>query len=195
MTAYPVWPCPAAVRGVTTTNRTASCTAVFWTPDVDGILPKGPYPPCISPPCLRMADRALLAGYPRCIWSKQDMECGARRSKAAGCHIIAYLSRLHWIFPGAPLKVSGSLENIQGSLHSPVVGNGLEQEHVSQHVGKTQFVNCYKAKAKRCGATVQYKAAYAAWIRMVHWSTLLWSMFYVLLLTHMRQHMVFIKVL
>ena len=28
--------------------------------DCDGILPKGPYPPC-----LRMADRALLAGYPR----------------------------------------------------------------------------------------------------------------------------------
>ena len=27
---------------------------------IDGILPKGPYPPCI-----RMADRALLAGYPR----------------------------------------------------------------------------------------------------------------------------------
>ena len=30
---------------------------------VGGILPKGPYPPC-----LRMADRALLAGYPRCVW-------------------------------------------------------------------------------------------------------------------------------
>ena len=29
-------------------------------PDIDGILPKGPYPPC-----LRMADRAPLAGYPR----------------------------------------------------------------------------------------------------------------------------------
>ena len=28
---------------------------------VEGILPKGPYPPC-----LRMADRAPLAGYPRC---------------------------------------------------------------------------------------------------------------------------------
>ena len=28
--------------------------------DIEGILPKGPYPPC-----LRMADRALLAGYPR----------------------------------------------------------------------------------------------------------------------------------
>ena len=29
---------------------------------VDGILPKGPYPPC-----LRMADRALLAGYPQSV--------------------------------------------------------------------------------------------------------------------------------
>ena len=31
-------------------------------PSIEGILPKGPYPPC-----LRMADRALLAGYPRII--------------------------------------------------------------------------------------------------------------------------------
>ena len=30
--------------------------------DIDDILPKGPYPPC-----LRMADNALLAGYPRFI--------------------------------------------------------------------------------------------------------------------------------
>ena len=30
-------------------------------PNIDGILPKGTYPPC-----LRMADRALLAGYPMC---------------------------------------------------------------------------------------------------------------------------------
>ena len=28
--------------------------------DIDGILPKGPYPPC-----LRMEGRALLVGYPR----------------------------------------------------------------------------------------------------------------------------------
>ena len=28
-------------------------------PHIDGILPKGPYPPCLG-----MADRALLAGYP-----------------------------------------------------------------------------------------------------------------------------------
>ena len=33
----------------------ASCN-----PYIEGMLPKGPYPPC-----LRMADRALLAGYPR----------------------------------------------------------------------------------------------------------------------------------
>ena len=31
--------------------------------DIYGILPKGPYPPC-----LRMADRALLAGYPRYVY-------------------------------------------------------------------------------------------------------------------------------
>ena len=29
---------------------------------VDGILPKGPYPPCLC-----MADRAFFAGYPRCM--------------------------------------------------------------------------------------------------------------------------------
>ena len=32
--------------------------------NIEGILPKGPYPPC-----LRMADRALLAGYPRIVLS------------------------------------------------------------------------------------------------------------------------------
>ena len=31
-----------------------------WSTLIEGILPKWPYPPC-----LRMADRALLAGYPR----------------------------------------------------------------------------------------------------------------------------------
>ena len=41
-----------------TNNDTA-----FWHVDhIEGILPKGPYPPC-----LRMADRTLLAGYPRYI--------------------------------------------------------------------------------------------------------------------------------
>ena len=36
---------------------------IYWKPYDDGILPKGPYPPC-----LRMADRALLAGYPRWVY-------------------------------------------------------------------------------------------------------------------------------
>ena len=36
--------------------------------DIDGILPKGPYPAC-----LRMADRALLAGYPRYIEAKVSL--------------------------------------------------------------------------------------------------------------------------
>ena len=36
--------------------------------DIEGILPKGPYPPC-----LRMADRALLAGYPRHVMDDISM--------------------------------------------------------------------------------------------------------------------------
>ena len=37
-------------------------TLLWQEMQIDGILPKGPYPPC-----LRMADGALLAGYPRNI--------------------------------------------------------------------------------------------------------------------------------
>ena len=37
-------------------------------PLIEGILPKGPYPPC-----LRMADRALLAGYPRHMVTHCDL--------------------------------------------------------------------------------------------------------------------------
>ena len=33
---------------------------------IEGILPKGPYPPC-----LRMAERALVAGYPRYVCSQR----------------------------------------------------------------------------------------------------------------------------
>ena len=36
------------------------CLDIFMRLYIEGILPKMPYPPC-----LRMADRALLAGYPR----------------------------------------------------------------------------------------------------------------------------------
>ena len=40
-------------------SKIAAQTVLSLQPEFDGILPKGPYPPC-----LRMADRALLAGYP-----------------------------------------------------------------------------------------------------------------------------------
>ena len=36
-----------------------------WYLHIEGILPKGPYPPCVS-----MADRALFAGYPRIMSSE-----------------------------------------------------------------------------------------------------------------------------
>ena len=39
-----------------------ACINTFLRTHIEGILPKGPYPPCLS-----MADRALLAGYPRYI--------------------------------------------------------------------------------------------------------------------------------
>ena len=37
---------------------------------LDGFLPKGPYPPC-----LRMADRAFLAGYPQAMPSSWRLLC------------------------------------------------------------------------------------------------------------------------
>ena len=39
--------------------------------DIEGILPKGPYLPCVS-----MAGRALLAGYHRYCWSYIALCCG-----------------------------------------------------------------------------------------------------------------------
>ena len=44
-------------------------TLVKLFPRIEGILPKGPYPPC-----LRMADKALLAGYPLYL-SGQWVKC------------------------------------------------------------------------------------------------------------------------
>ena len=59
--------CPSASEGTkqitgTSPQQAQQCTDyVHIYGYVDGILPKGSYPPC-----LRMADRALLAGYPWC---------------------------------------------------------------------------------------------------------------------------------
>ena len=44
---------------IATQAEISFCTQ-YTNTDIDSILPKGPYQPC-----LRMADRALLAGYPR----------------------------------------------------------------------------------------------------------------------------------
>ena len=59
-------------------------------PQIEGILPKGPYPPC-----LRMADRALLAGYPRIgnsfsrTWWKVRFSCRSQsRHVDHGMHIL-----------------------------------------------------------------------------------------------------------
>ena len=46
----------------------------------DGILPKGPYPPC-----LRMTDRALLAGYPRCIVLKKPPKSSFMGVRSGRC--------------------------------------------------------------------------------------------------------------
>ena len=53
--------------------------------DFEGILPKGPYPPC-----LRMTDRGLLAGYPQFVStrniSSEQKETDATYERA----------QLHW---------------------------------------------------------------------------------------------------
>ena len=45
-------------------------TGAIWHIYIEGILPKGPYPPC-----LRMANRALLAGYPRYVSGHRFIIC------------------------------------------------------------------------------------------------------------------------
>ena len=56
-------------------------------PHLDGVLPKGPYPPC-----LRMADRALLAGYPRFLlrdWAQNRLYISQWQAsiRTAGCYL------------------------------------------------------------------------------------------------------------
>ena len=46
--------------------KSSHCNSFEDQAHVEGILPKGPHPSC-----LRMADRALLAGYPRCMHDLQ----------------------------------------------------------------------------------------------------------------------------
>ena len=60
-----------------------------WSGDIEGVLPKGPYLPCVS-----MAGRALLAGYYRYMSCIQWLTSHSHRSfgllninrRLAGCH-------------------------------------------------------------------------------------------------------------
>ena len=54
----------------------------------DGILPKGPYPPC-----LHMADRALLAGYPR---SLVEVRSGDGVTNTIVCKYCYELREIFW---------------------------------------------------------------------------------------------------
>ena len=54
-------------------------------PHIDGILPKGPYPPC-----LRIADRALLAGYPRYLLSAFTFPCDTSIKQATLIQVMAW---------------------------------------------------------------------------------------------------------
>ena len=71
-----LWMIPWRVRhceqfGEKIVPSTGPCGGVLYIMHVEGILRKGPYPPC-----LRMADRALLAGYPRCsIHQATSFDC------------------------------------------------------------------------------------------------------------------------
>ena len=57
--------------------------------DLDGILPKGPYPPC-----LRMTDRGLLAGYPRPIWRYWTSKMFARYNISCVCVCVCKITSI-----------------------------------------------------------------------------------------------------
>ena len=91
---------------------------------MDGILPKGPYPPC-----LHMADRALLAGYPRyeCIrcrhvytWSWAVMFTCAMQSLSLLKQDILF--HIHWWYT-LTRRVSDnliSIVNFRHACHGPI---------------------------------------------------------------------------
>ena len=54
---------------------------------IDGILPKGPYPPCVSP------FRALLAGYPRYMVIYLLCNCGCLKLNCCHCFMLMFW---HW---------------------------------------------------------------------------------------------------
>ena len=88
---------------------------------IKGILPKGPYLPCISMAgrtLLRMADRALLAGYPQYVGHYSDIIISAMVSQITAILIVHsnYLFRCR-SKKTSKLRVTGLCEG-----NSPVTG-------------------------------------------------------------------------
>ena len=81
---------------------------------VDGILPKGPYPPC-----LRMADRALLAGYHQCVCMCCDIvsfiDTKLHNSIAGFYFLFFFASILQPITPIPLTSQAGCQEMMQGA--------------------------------------------------------------------------------
>ena len=87
--------------------------AYSTSPEIEGILPKGPYQPC-----LRMADRDLLAGYPRnmskihaLFWLGTDQFTVIRQDTITACGLSYNASE-------PPLKnVDEQMTSIHQKLH------------------------------------------------------------------------------
>ena len=60
---------------------------------IDGILPKGPYPPC-----LRMADRALLAGYHRYLLTSISIDLRKYRQISCKTTIESFICAKHVLY-------------------------------------------------------------------------------------------------
>ena len=65
----------------------------FCQHNIDGFLPKGPYPPC-----LRMADRALLPGYPRiCRLSMTGWMERTTNDRFLGKAVLLWMEIWYWM--------------------------------------------------------------------------------------------------
>ena len=82
-------------------------TGKSWKIQINGILPKGPYPPC-----LRMADRTLLAGYARNMFPQNSSAYWGLKPWSDSADYICEL--LTWWNPNFPKFVHlYSQKNIQ----------------------------------------------------------------------------------
>ena len=94
---------------------------IIINPHIDGILPKGP-----NPPCLRIADRALLAGHPRHVVYTAWDPAKSEYSSSAGKHLV----------PLTPDRHSGGEALSSSSWH--LDGTLREQLPVRSRAGSEQ---------------------------------------------------------